>query len=834
MKHFDVTGMTCAACSARVEKAVNKVSGVSSCSVSLLTNSMSVEGEASDEDIVKAVEKAGYKAELKGQKKEKKAEEKSSVSTDNKNQIIRLVLSSVILLVLMYFSMGHTMLSFPVPSFLHRNPAGIGLLQMLLALSVMLINKRFFISGTKGVLNGAPNMDTLVALGSGVSFIYSVGLVFRITYLSSSGDISDVNEIVHGFYFESAAMILVLISIGKLLEARSKDKTADALKGLMKLAPETAVIIRDGEEQTVKIEDVRVGDVFIVRPGESIPVDGDVIKGFSAVDEAVLTGESIPVEKNIGDKVSQGTVNQSGILECKTTGVGEDTLLAGIIKTVSDAAATKAPIAKVADKVSGIFVPAVIVIAIITMTVWLILGEDIGFSVTKGISVLVVSCPCALGLATPVAIMVGTGIGAKNGILFKDASSLELMGRIKTVALDKTGTITEGKPSVTDIIPAEGVNKEELLAVAFSVEYGSEHPLGKAVCDKAREMNVAREDVKDFKVIVGNGVSAVASKGVISGGSLFFISKTVAVPEKTIIESDRLSDEGKTLLFFAENGVFKGLIAVSDTVKADSKKAVEDLKKLGLYVVMLTGDNKKTAQAIGNAVGVDRVVAGVLPEGKQSEIEALRKNGLTAMVGDGINDAPALIKADIGIAIGAGSDIAIDAADTVLVKNSLQDAVKAIRISKAVLANIYQNLFWAFGYNIIGIPLAAGVFFPIFGWELNPMFGAACMSISSVLVVSNALRLNLKKFNEVNKEIKNITDIYQEESNMQKTMKIEGMMCGHCEARVKKVLEAVEGVASAEVSHEKGTAVLTLSAPVSNEVLTEVITAQDYKVLGIE
>lgn len=834
MKQFDVSGMTCAACSARVEKAVNKVPGVSSCSVSLLTNSMSVDGDFSDTDIINAVEKAGYKASQKGSQREKSVIRKKESDNESKSLVIKLIISALVLLVLMYFSMGHTMLSFPVPVFLQRNPAGLGILQMLLSLSVMIINKRFFINGIKGILSGAPNMDTLVSLGSEISFIYSVGLVFRITFLYSSGYMHEIENSDHGFYFESAAMILVLISLGKLLEVRSKNKTADALKGLMKLAPETAVLLQNGEEITVNISDVKLGDVFIVRPGESIPVDGVVIKGFSAVDEAMLTGESIPIEKSEGDNVSQGTVNQSGVLECKTTGIGENTLLAGVIKTVSDAAASKAPIAKIADKVSGIFVPAVIAVAIITVAVWLFLGEEIGFAVSKGIAVLVVSCPCSLGLATPVAIMVGTGIGAKNGILFKNAASLEQMGRIKIVALDKTGTITEGKPSVTDIIPVGGISENELLSIAYSVEYASEHPLGKAICEKAKEMKLSLTQVRDFKVIAGNGVSGKSDEGIIAGGSLFYISQTVSVPEEIILLCDKLSEEGKTPLFFAVNSIFKGLIAVADTVKEDSKNAIDDLKSMGISVVMLTGDNKKTAQAIGNAVGIDNVVAGVLPEGKQTEISVLQKNNITAMVGDGINDAPALIKADIGIAIGAGSDIAIDAADTVLMKNSLADAVKAIRISRAVLANIYENLFWAFGYNIIGIPLAAGVFFPAFGWELNPMFGAACMSISSVLVVSNALRLNLKRFDKVKIESKKNTNIDKEEKAVTKTMKIEGMMCMHCEARVKKVLEAVDGVESAKVSHEEGTAVLTLSAPVADEILTEVITAQDYKVLGID
>lgn len=833
MQQFDVSGMTCAACSARVEKAVCAVDGVSSCAVSLLTNSMSVEGGADEESIIKAVEKAGYKAAVKGRKKEKE-ESKESSYDEEKALRNRLIASAVILLLLMYFSMGHMMLSLPVPFFLENNSVGQGILQMLLSLIIIFINRRFFINGLKGVINRSPNMDTLVAMGSGVSFIYSLVMLFRMTYLVSVRETAAAHECMHEFYFESAAMILTLITVGKMLEARSKGKTTDALKGLMKLAPSTAVVFRNGEEVTVDISEVQVGDEFPVRPGESIPVDGVVISGSSAVDESALTGESIPAEKEKGDKVYSGTVNRSGLIICKASSVGSDTMLSGIIKTVSDAAATKAPIAKAADKVSGIFVPAVICIAVVTIAAWLIAGESFGYALQRGIAVLVISCPCALGLATPVAIMVGNGIGAKNGILFKTAASLEYAGKIKIVALDKTGTVTKGSPVVTDIIPACGTDENELLSLAYSVEYGSEHPLGKAVCEKAIELEIIKKEVRDFRVLAGNGVIATGDKGEITGGSFSFISKSIEIPEDIKEHTDALSKEGKTPLLFSENGELKGVIAVADTIKEDSREAIEQMKNMGLYVVMLTGDNINTANAIGKQAGVDKVIAGVLPEGKQAVITSLQKSGLTAMVGDGINDAPALTKADVGIAIGAGTDIAIDAADIVLVKSTLTDAVKAIRLGRAVLKNIHENLFWAFGYNIIGIPLAAGLFIPIFGWSLAPMFGAAAMSVSSFLVVINALRLNFKNIESPSKDKKIKTVEIKEEKTMTKTMKIEGMMCMHCEARVKKTLETVDGVTEAAVSHENGTAVLTLSKPVSDEVLTDAVNAQDYKVLGIE
>lgn len=833
MQHYDVGGMTCAACSARVEKAVCSLDGVSYCAVSLLTNSMTVEGSVEEETVIKAVKKAGYKATVKGKKTEKE-EKKESSHTEEKSLRKGLLASVIILLALMYFSMGHTMFSFPVPFFLENNFVGQGILQMLLSLMVLIINRRFFINGAKGILNRSPNMDTLVAMGSGVSFLYSLVMLFRMSYLVSAGNAHEAHECLHEFYFESAAMILTLISVGKTLEARSKGKTTDALKGLMKLAPSTAIIFRNGEEVTVDISQVQVGDEFPVRPGESIPVDGVVISGSSAVDESALTGESIPTEKEKGDKVYSGTVNSSGIIICKATSVGSDTMLSGIIKTVSEAAATKAPIAKVADKVSGIFVPAVICLAVISILAWLIAGESFGFALQRGISVLVISCPCALGLATPVAIMVGNGIGAKKGILFKTAQSLEYAGKIKIAALDKTGTVTEGRPAVTDIIPVDGTDERTLLSLAFCVEYGSEHPLGKAVCEKAKQLGAEKEDVRDFRVLTGNGVTATCDRGVITGGSLSFMSKTVEISDEIKNRADALSKEGKTPLLFSVNGELKGIIAVADTIKEDSREAIEQMKKMGLYVVMLTGDNANTANAIGKLAGVDKVIAGVLPEGKQSVISSLQKSGLTAMIGDGINDAPALTKADVGIAIGAGTDIAIDAADIVLVKSSLIDAVKAIRLGRAVLKNIRENLFWAFGYNLIGIPLAAGVFIPFFGWSLAPMFGAAAMSISSFLVVINALLLNLKNIESPSKDRKIRTVEIKEEKIMTKTVKIEGMMCMHCEARVKKILEAVDGVIEAVVSHEKGTAVLTLSKEVPDELITEAITAQDYKVLGVE
>ena len=836
MGQYNVTGMTCAACSARVEKAVNKVPGVTSCAVSLLTSSMSVEGTASEKDIIKAVTDAGYGASVKGSDKAADSSDDASVNdgaSEEKELKKRLFLSVAVLLVLMYFSMGHMMFSFPVPSFFDGNPIGLGILQMLLALTVMIINKRFFISGLKGIKNKSPNMDTLVAMGSGVSFLYSLAMLFGMTVYASRGKIDMAHELMGEFYFESAAMILTLISVGKMLEARSKGKTTDALKSLMKLAPNTATVVIDGKEETVDVSEVKKGDIFVVRPGESFPVDGKVIEGSGAVDESALTGESIPVEKHVGASVSAGTVNTSSVLHCEATGVGSETMLANIIRMVSDAASTKAPVAKAADKVSGIFVPVVISIAVITAVIWLILGQSFGFALARAISVLVISCPCALGLATPVAIMVGNGIGAKNGILFKTAASLEHAGKLKIVALDKTGTITKGQPAVTDVI-SFGITENELLSLAYSAEIYSEHPLGKAVCRFAEEKGITRNDVSGFKALPGNGVSALFEGKELLAGSMSFIKSRIKDMGNAAGIAEKLAEEGKTPLLFCENGALKGIISVADELKEDSVEAIRQLKNMGLQVVMLTGDNKKTAAAIAKKAGIDVFFAGVLPDGKQAVITSLQKSGLTAMVGDGINDAPALTKADVGIAIGAGTDIAIDSADIVLVKSSLLDAVKAVRLGRAVLANIYQNLFWAFSYNIIGIPLAAGAFISLLGWSMDPMFGAAAMSFSSFFVVSNALRLNLRNINSPKRDRKIRKVNLQEEKPMTKTMKIEGMMCMHCEARVKKTLEAVEGVLSAEVSHEKGTAVITLSAPVSDGVLTEVITAQDYKVISVE
>ena len=833
MKQFDVTGMTCAACSARVEKAVCAVSGVTACSVSLLTNSMSVEGDASFDEIIKAVERAGYKASEKGDVRS--LPEKEDIGNQEEKELkIRLVLSCVLLLVLMYFSMGHTMAGFPVPSFLYENYIGLGLLQLLLSFVVLLINKRFFINGIKGVFNKAPNMDTLVAMGSGISFIYSIFILFRMTYSSASGDASQLQSLMHGFYFESAAMIVTLITVGKMLEARSKGKTTNALKSLIALAPSEAVVIRNSQELTVDISEVIIGDEFIVRPGESIPADGIVIKGESAVDEAALTGESIPVDKQAGARVSAGTINTSGVIVCRATNVGKDTLLSGIIRMVSDAAATKAPVAKAADKVAGVFVPAVLITALITVAVWLLLGESAGFALARGISVLVISCPCALGLATPVAIMVGSGIGARNGVLFKTAASLENSGKIKIAALDKTGTITMGKPSVTDIFPCPGISQTELMNIAFSLEYSSEHPLARAVCSKAEEMGCERKEVSDFRSLTGHGVRAVCEGKEIIGASMSFMSDKLEINSDAKNVARRLSQEGKTPIVFSSGNTLLGIIGVADTIREDSVKAIAEMKNMGLYVVMLTGDNKITAEAIGRQAGVDKVFAEVLPDGKQEIITYLQQSGLTAMVGDGINDAPALTKADVGIAIGAGTDVAIDAADVVLIKSSLYDAVKAIRLGRAVLKNIYQNLFWAFGYNIIGIPLAAGVFIGALGWSMNPMFGAAAMSISSILVVSNALRLNFRNISTSAKDKKIKKVSLKEEKIMTKTMKIEGMMCMHCEARVKKTLEAIDGVSEALVSHESGTAKITLSKDVSDDELCAAIENQDYTVLGIE
>ncbi len=888
MKQYTVTGMSCAACSSRVEKAVSKVPGVTACSVSLLTNSMGVEGDVPPETVIHAVEDAGYGASLKGQgtaAQAQSASEAEDALKDRETPVLkhRLIASLGFLAVLMYMSMGHMMWGWPLPHFMDGNHVAMGLLQLLLAGIIMVINQKFFISGFKGLLHRAPNMDTLVALGSGASFIYSTYALFAMTDAQLKGNDTAVMSYMHEFYFESAAMILALITVGKMLEARSKGKTTDALKGLMKLAPKTAVIIRDGVETKVPIEEVKKGDVFVVRPGENIPVDGVVLEGTSAVNEAALTGESIPVDKAQGDPVSAATVNQSGYLRCEATRVGEDTSLSQIIRMVSDAAATKAPIAKIADRVSGVFVPAVITIAVVTTIVWLLAGQTFGFALARGISVLVISCPCALGLATPVAIMVGNGMGAKNGILFKTAVSLEETGKMDIVALDKTGTITSGEPRVTDVIPSGGVTEKELVSLALSLEKKSEHPLAKAVLLYAKEQQIDAPEAADFQALPGNGLSGTLDGASLAGGSFSYISGHTTVSAQEQASFERLASEGKTPLCFMKNGRLAGMIAVADVIKEDSPQAVKELQNMGIRVVMLTGDNERTARAIGAQAGVDEVIAGVLPDGKESVIRSLKEQGKVAMVGDGINDAPALTRADIGIAIGAGTDIAIDAADVVLMKSRLSDVPAAIRLSRATLRNIHENLFWAFFYNVVGIPLAAGLWYPIFGWKLNPMFGAAAMSLSSFCVVTNALRLNLFKMHDASKdhpmrkraekaankggdkaenagavrtEAEDIRSIGQtanetvskemqksenqknhinmEGITMTKTMNIEGMMCGHCEARVKKALEALAGVESAEVSHEKGTAVVSMSADVADDTLKEAVEAQDYKVDSIQ
>ena len=817
MEQYTVTGMSCAACSARVEKAVSAVPGVTSCSVSLLTNSMGVEGTASAEAVVSAVQAAGYGASLKGA---------SCAPT---------AATLGFLIALMYVSMGHMMWGWPLPACLADNHVAMGLLQMLLTIAVMVINQKFFINGFRSLLHGAPNMDTLVALGAAASFGYSTYALFAMTGAQVRGDAAAVMQYMHEFYFESAAMILALITVGKMLEARSKGKTTDALRSLMKLAPQTATLVRGGQEIAVPIAQVRRGDVFVVRPGESIPVDGVVLEGESAVNESALTGESIPVDKAVGDSVSAATTNQSGFLRCEATRVGEDTTLSQIIKMVSDAAATKAPIAKVADRVSGVFVPTVIALAILTTAVWLLCGQSIGFALARGISVLVISCPCALGLATPVAIMVGNGLGAKNGILFKTAVSLEETGKTEIVALDKTGTITQGEPRVTDVLPAEGMTQGALLSLAAALEQRSEHPLARAVMMRAEEDGLTAAPVGDFRALPGNGLTATLSGETLLGGSLSFVSSQVDVPRSIRQKAEALAEEGKTPLLFAQAGRLAGVIAVADVIKADSPAAIAALRNMGIRVVMLTGDNEKTARAIGRLAGVDEVIAGVLPEGKESVIRRLQAQGKVAMVGDGINDAPALTRADIGVAIGAGTDVAIDAADVVLMKSRLSDVPAAIRLSRATLRNIHENLFWAFFYNVIGIPLAAGVWIPLFGWTLNPMFGAAAMSLSSFCVVSNALRLNLFKLHDAGKDKKiNRHSKHKEETTMVKTMKIEGMMCGHCEAAVKKALEAIDGVVSAEVCHTDGTAVVTLSKPVENAALRKAVEDKDYTVTDIE
>ena len=841
MEQYNVTGMSCAACSARVEKAVSKVQGVTTCSVSLLTNSMGVEGTAAASEIIAAVEEAGYGASVKGAKTENReasrgAEEDMLKDKETPKLRRRLIASLCFLIPLMYFSMGHMMWGWPVPEFFADNHMAMGILQLLLTTIVMVINQKFFISGFRGLIHRAPNMDTLVALGSGASYGYSLYALFAMSDALTRGDMEGVMPFLHEFYFESAAMILTLITVGKMLEARSKGRITDALKSLMKLAPKTATILRNGQEAEVSIDQVRKGDVFVVRPGENIPVDGTVLEGVSAVNESALTGESIPVDKNPGDPVSAATVNQSGFLKCEATRVGEDTTLSQIIQMVSDAAATKAPIAKIADRVSGVFVPAVIAIAAVTILVWLLTGQTIGFALARGISVLVISCPCALGLATPVAIMVGNGMGAKHGIMFKTAVSLEETGKAEIVALDKTGTITSGEPRVTDIVPAEGISREELLTLAYALERKSEHPLARAILAEAEARGLeAGQDAEEFQALPGNGLSALWMGQRLTGGNLKFISAIAKIPEEIRTKAEALAEDGKTPLFFTRDGQLAGIIAVADVIKEDSPRAVKELQNMGIRVVMLTGDNERTARAIGRQAGVDEVIAGVLPEGKESVIRELKKKGKVAMVGDGINDAPALTRADMGIAIGAGTDIAIDAADVVLMKSRLSDVPAAIRMSRATLRNIHENLFWAFFYNVIGIPLAAGIWIPLFGWELNPMFGAAAMSLSSFCVVTNALRLNWFKMYDASKDKKIKTKHYQkqEETTMKKTMKIEGMMCGHCEARVKKCLEALEGVSLAEVSHEAGTAVVTLDKDVADEVLKKAVEDQDYKVLEI-
>ena len=860
MKQYTVTGMSCAACSARVEKAVSKVDGVTSCSVSLLTNSMGVEGSATDAQIVEAVEQAGYGASPKGTATESendkannsleqlKAAQDALVDRETPKLRNRLIASLIFLVVLMYFSMGHMMWGWPLPEFFNGNHVAMGILQLLLTVAVMVINQKFFISGFKGLIHGAPNMDTLVALGSAASFGYSVYALFAMTAAQVNGDMDAVMSYMHEFYFESAAMILALITVGKMLEAHSKGKTTDALKSLMQLAPKTATVVRNGVEQEISVDAVKKGDIFVVRPGENIPVDGEIIDGTTAVNESALTGESIPVDKQPKDAVSAATVNQSGFIKCRATRVGEDTTLSQIIQMVSDAAATKAPIAKIADRVSGVFVPAVITIAIITIIAWLIAGETVGFALARGISVLVISCPCALGLATPVAIMVGNGKGAKSGILFKTAASLEATGRTQIVALDKTGTITSGEPKVTDIVPDEtffeeiGKHAGALLAIAASVEAKSEHPLAKAIMERAKTDEIAVAEVTDFSAVVGNGLTAILAGKMIKAGNLAFVSKFVKVSDDMCAKAVEFSKEGKTPLFFAADDRLCGIIAVADTIKEDSPEAVRQLKNMGIRVVMLTGDNEQTANAIGKQAGVDEVIAGVLPDGKEAVIRKLKKQGRVAMVGDGINDAPALTRADMGIAIGAGSDVAIDAADVVLMKSRLIDVPAAVRLSRATLTNIHENLFWAFFYNVIGIPLAAGLWYPLLGWKLNPMFGAAAMSLSSFCVVTNALRLNLcrvydpKHDRKATPDRKNKTNKpnESEEKSMTKTMNIEGMMCGHCEARVKKALEALDAVSEAAVSHESGTAVVTLSSDISDEKLKETVEAEDYKVTSIQ
>lgn len=832
MKQYNVTGMSCASCVARVEKAVNKVDGVTSCSVNLLTNSMSVDGDVKSSDVISAVEKAGYGASLKGNSsKENKSNDEPLKDTETPKLKKRLFSSLVFLLLLMYISMGHMMWGFPLPSILANNHIAMGLIQLLLTGIIMVINQKFFVSGFKALIHRSPNMDTLVALGAGASFIYSVYALFAMTNAQVNNDMSLVMKYMDEFYFESAGMILTLITLGKMLESYSKGKTTNAIKGLMNLAPKKATILVDNAEKVVPIEEVKIGDIFVVKPGENIPVDGVVIEGESAVNESALTGESIPVDKTVGDNVSGATVNQSGFIKCKATKVGEDTTLSQIIKMVSDASATKAPIAKVADKVSGVFVPIVISIAVVTIIVWLLCGATFGNALVRGISVLVISCPCALGLATPVAIMVGNGVGAKNGILFKNATSLETTGKVSYVLLDKTGTITNGTPVVTDIIPSENYTQDDLLSYVSSLESKSEHPLAKAVVQKAIDSNIKTLDTTDFKSLTGNGVSAKINGKTIVGGSVKHISSITNIDENIIKQADDLATKGKTTLLFVMDNQLLGIIAVADVVKSDSPKAIKELQNMGIKVVMVTGDNEKTAQAIAKESGVDEVIAGVLPDGKEKVVTQYKEKGMVAMVGDGINDAPALTRADIGIAIGAGTDVAIDSADIVLMKSKLTDVSGAIRLSRGTLRNIHENLFWAFIYNVIGIPLAAGVWIPIFGWTLNPMFGAAAMSLSSFCVVTNALRLNFLNIrsSKRDRKIKNKTN-KKEKNTMTTTLKINGMMCPHCEATVKTALENIDGVTSAEVSHESGTAVVTLSKEVSEDVLKKAVVDKGYTV----
>ncbi|MCI5864532.1 MAG: heavy metal translocating P-type ATPase [Cloacibacillus porcorum] len=840
MRQYTVTGMSCAACSSRVEKAVSKVPGVTSCSVSLLTNSMGVEGTASDEEIIAAVREAGYDAAPKGGETSRGAAEgaEDEALKDLETPALkrRLIASLGFLAVLMYLSMGHMMWGWPLPSYLGDNHVAMGLAQLLLTVAVMVVNQKFFISGFKSLWHRAPNMDTLVALGSAAAFVYSTAALFAMTAAQARGDAAGVMAYMHEFWFEAAAMILALITVGKMLEARSKGRTTDALKGLMKLAPKTAVLLKDGVETSVPIEQVKKGDIFVVRPGENIPVDGVVLEGGGAVNESALTGESIPVDKAPGDRVSAATLNQSGFIKCEATRVGEDTTLSQIIQMVSDAAATKAPIAKIADRVSGVFVPVVIGISAVTTAAWLLAGESVGFALARGISVLVISCPCALGLATPVAIMVGNGMGAKNGILFKNAASLEEAGKVRIVALDKTGTITSGEPKVTDIIPAPGYGEDELLRLAAALEQKSEHPLARAVLRETGERKIAAAEVSDFRALPGNGLAATLDGSALLGGNYNFISRQATVSGEMKAQSERLAEEGKTPLFFSKDGALAGIIAVADTIKEESARAVGELKNMGIHVVMLTGDNERTARAVGGEAGVDEVIAGVLPDGKESVIRRLKEKGAVAMVGDGINDAPALTRADIGIAIGAGTDVAIDAADIVLMKSRLTDVPAAIRLSRATLRNIHENLFWAFIYNIIGIPLAAGIFISLLGWKLNPMFGAAAMSLSSFCVVTNALRLNFFKMYDAGKDKKINTDHKKskERITMEKTIKIEGMMCGHCEATVRKALEALPQVEAANVDHTAGTAVVTLKDAVQDEVLKKAVEDKDYKVVSIQ